>query len=76
MTTAETFGFDYYMRHTSGDGKTLVRETRVWDKDRYRTAREAECSRENAKPENIAKGHTRAKVEQITREQYLAERRK
>lgn len=71
MADATTMqGFDIYMRYTDADGKKTVRDQRVWDKDTFLAARQAEADRENAKEKT-----TKVKAEQITREQFLKERK-
>lgn len=56
---------DIYMRHTTKDGNSYVFEHRVWDADRFLAAQSDAARQLGGK----------AKAEQITREQYLAERK-
>ena len=70
MNGATSHGLDIYMRYTDTAGKTTVREQRVWDKDRFVTARQADAAKENDK----ASGPKLAAAQQITRDQYLKER--
>lgn len=55
---------DIYMRHTGKDGKSYVHEHRVWDAERFIASQQDAAAKEGGK----------AKAEQITHEQYLAER--
>lgn len=63
--------FDLYMRHTDAEGHTAVRQYRVWDKALFLAAREAEAKAENRKADSPL-----ASAQQITKEQYMKERRK
>jgi hypothetical protein len=64
---------DIYMRHTSPEGKSYVMEHRVWDAERFVAACAAAAVTVNEKQDA---GKPRlAKSEQITRDQYLAERK-
>lgn len=72
MNSTTTSGFDFYYRSIDANGKTVVRETRVWDKDLFVASLQAAAEKENAgrKP-----GEKRlAGAQQITREQYVKER--
>lgn len=71
---AVTHGFDLYVRSTDVNGKATVREHRAWDKDRLLASLQTAAAKENAKQKDGEP--RRAKVEQITREQYLAARGK
>lgn len=65
---------DFWLRHTDTDGKSYVREHRVWDGELFLASQQdaARNLNEGQKP-----GKSRlAKVEQITQEQYLKERTK
>ena len=68
-------GRDIFVRHTAGDGKTLVRLHRVWNADlhlaslRDAAAAEAKRARDDGQPAQHA-------IEQITEEQYKKERAK
>lgn len=64
---------DIYLRHTAGDGSTIVREHRVWDAERFIAAQQAEAARLAAKAREEEKPAAFA-VEQITEEQYHHER--
>lgn len=64
---------DIYMRHTSPEGNSYVMEHRVWDAQRFIASCEAAALSVNEKQE--AGKPRKAKAEQITREQYLAERK-
>ena len=63
---------DIYMRYTGADGKKHVKDHRVWDASRFVAARSAEAKRLNAEEKDEAKRNHYA--EQITEEQYRAER--
>lgn len=64
---------DIYLRHTAGDGSTIVREHRVWDAERFIAAQKAEAARlaDKARDEDEPAAYA---VEQITEEQYHHER--
>lgn len=73
MNQATAFGRDVYLRHTGVDGNSYVQDHRAWDAERLVAARQRDAEAANARAEA---GKPRlAKVEQITQEQYLAERR-
>jgi hypothetical protein len=55
---------DIFLRHTDKDGHSVVREHRVWNSDLFITSQAEAALKEGGK----------ALVQQITREQYLAER--
>lgn len=74
MTTEKMLARDVYVRHTNTDGHSYAAEHRVWDVGLFMSARESETTLLNAKVES--NGKRLAKVEQITREQYLQERTK
>lgn len=61
---------DIYIRHTGPDGKAFVQQHRVWDADRFMAARAADAVAANAKDKS-----TKAKVEVITKQQYMQERK-
>lgn len=63
---ATSHGRDLYVRHTDENGKTVVREHRVWDADRFLSSQQAEAKKTGGK----------AAVQQVTREDYLKERTK
>jgi hypothetical protein len=69
---AQPLGLDVYARHTARDGSSYVQYHRVWDKDTFFASRQAEAKKlnEEAKPGEGRK----AKVDQITEEQYRKER--
>ena len=67
-------GRDIYLRHTATDGKSYVQEHRVWDAERFVEAQDYAVSKANAEA-RAEKKKAMANVEQITREQYLAERK-
>lgn len=68
----ELMGRDLWLRHTGTDGKSHVMQHRVWDADRFVASQQAAVAKVNADQKGDAK-HT-ARVEQITEEQYRAER--
>ena len=55
---------DVYARHTDKSGKSYVTSHRVWNAERFFSARAAEAAKEGGK----------ARCEQITEEQYRKER--
>jgi hypothetical protein len=63
---------EVYMRHTDTDGATWVREHRVWDGDLFVASQQSAAQELNAAVKDD--GKRLAKAEQITREQYLANR--
>lgn len=63
-------GRDVYVRHTDINGHSSVDSHRVWDIGLFMAARERDCAKANT--EN--KGG-KARVEQITKPQYLSERK-
>lgn len=64
---------DIWIRHTDTDGRSAVVCHRVWDAERFVAAQQRSAEQLNLKAEDGA-SHL-AKVEQITEEQYKAERR-
>lgn len=70
-------GRDIYLRHTDTNGRRFVQCHRVWDAERFITARQADAAKANADakdgPELLAMRV--ASVEQITEEQYRNERK-
>lgn len=60
-----------WMRFTSNDGSKHVSEHVVWDKDRFLAARANDAALERDRPDA---GRRLANAEQITEEQYKAER--
>lgn len=56
---------EIYVRHTSKAGSSYVQQHRVWDADRFMAARRSEVQKEGGK----------AAVQQLSREQYLAEKK-
>lgn len=73
MAEATIAGLDIFMRYTDPEGKATVREQRVWDKERFLAARQAEADKENAR-QRVGEPRL-AGAQQITREQYLKERK-
>lgn len=72
----ETMGRSLYLRQTSADGKTHVTEHWVWDAERFLAARKRESEKLNADAlRDNAKATQLARVEQITDDQYLKERK-
>jgi hypothetical protein len=70
---ATSFGRDIYLRHTGTDGNSFIAHHRAWDADRMLEHRRREAANANA---DVKGDKSRlAKVEQITEDQYLAERR-
>lgn len=70
--SAQINGYDFYYRATDAQGKTAVRETRVWDKELFLASLQEAADKENAKQD--AGKPRRAAVQQITQEQYRKER--
>lgn len=62
---AQPHGRDIYLRHTDKNGKSYVQEHRVWDADRFVASQVGAAVKEGGK----------AFAQQITREQYLKERK-
>ena len=56
---------EIYVRHTSKDGSSYTQEHRVWDADRFMQARQTEVKKEGGK----------AAVQQLTRDQFLADKK-
>ncbi|MFN3731330.1 hypothetical protein [Comamonas testosteroni] len=56
---------EIYVRHTSKDGSSYVQEHRVWDADRFMAARRDDVAKEG--------GH--AAVQQLTHEQFEAQKK-
>lgn len=79
MPTMEVTARDIYVRHTGTDGNSFVQEHRVWSHpetdgaERFLAARLRDAQKANTEAAN-AKAPALAKVERITREQYLQER--
>lgn len=70
---AEPNGRDLFLRNTDADGVVSVLALRTWDAARLLEAYRANAAQAN---ERADKSSPRlARVEQITRAQYLAERR-
>jgi hypothetical protein len=65
-------GRDIYLRHTNTGGASWVCEHRVWDAEKFIASQAAAAVALNAEVKGEAP--RRARVEQITREQYLNER--
>ena len=61
---------DIYLRHTSVDGKSHVAVHRVWDAERFIASQQQAASAENAR--QTANAPRKARVDQITEEQYRA----
>lgn len=72
MTTATLAARDIYLRHTATDGKSYVREHRVWDAARFVASQQAAAEKLNA--DTPAGQPRKAKAEQITETQYRTER--
>lgn len=74
MASVELITRDIYLRHTAGDGRTTVREHRVWDAERFIAAQQAEAARlaEKARDDDEPAAFA---VEQITQDQYNHERK-
>ena len=63
---------DFWLRHTDTEGKSYVREHRVWDGERFLACQQAEARNLN---ESQKPGKPRlALVENITEEQFRKER--
>lgn len=71
-TTTQMQSFYLYMRHTDANGKSVVREHLVWDKDLFLASRAREAEQENGKQPSGAP--RKAAVQHITHDQYLKER--
>lgn len=52
---------EIYVRHTSKDGSSYVQEHRVWDAERFMSARQDEAQKAGGK----------AAAQQLTREQFI-----
>lgn len=63
---------DIHIRHTAGNGKSHVQEHRVWDGAKFFDTLQREAVNLNADQKDPTQ--RQAKVEQITEEQYRAER--
>lgn len=61
-----------HLRHTATDGKHHVQEHTVWDAAKFVDSLQREAAKQNAESKNPTQ--RKAKVEQITAEQYRAER--
>lgn len=64
---------EVYVRHTGTEGASHVMEHRVWDAERFIASQQQAAKALNDKVEGD--GKRLAKAEQITRDQYLQERR-
>lgn len=64
--------YDMYIKHTDVNGNSHIQEHRVWDGEKFFSARAAECEKANAaqKPDQPR----RARVLQVNREDYLVSR--
>lgn len=60
-------GTDLYLKHVDVEGKAHLSRHRVWDAERFLTARQQEAAAENVK-----KGSTKARVELSTEEAFKA----
>lgn len=69
----EPSGRDVFMRHTDPNGKTHVDLHRAWDVDAFLASQKQAADNVNNAEANPLKRQVRA--EQITRDQYLAERK-
>ena len=56
---------DIYVRHIDKDGRSCIQQHRVWDGERFMAARQAEARKEGGK----------AGAEQLSREQFLAQKK-
>lgn len=56
---------EIYVRHTSKDGSSYVQEHRVWDAERFMSARQDEAQQAGGK----------AAAQQLTREQFQAQKK-
>ena len=65
MPLEHTSARDVYLRHTDKDGRSYVREHRVWDADKFIASQLGHALKEGGK----------AFVQQLTREQYNKERK-
>lgn len=66
---------DLWMRYTTISGESYVVEHRVWDADRFVEEQKRSHDKVNAQQaEKTGKPCSTAKAEQITQEQYLAEK--
>lgn len=64
---------DVYARHTLPNGDSYVMLHRVWDAERFFASQAAAAAKVNEQESDPAK--RKAKVEQITAEQYQVERK-
>jgi len=72
MSSIEMVARDIFVRHTATDGTSTVQQHRVWDADRFMATRQADAAKLNADVKGEAP--RKAKAEQITEDQYRAER--
>jgi len=72
MSTIEMVARDIFVRHTATDGNSFVQQHRVWDAERFMAARHADAAKLNGEVKGDAP--RKAKAEQITEDQYRAER--
>lgn len=73
MSTIEMTARDIFVRHTATDGTSTVQQHRVWDAERFMAARQADAVKLNADVKGD-EAPRKAKAEQITADQYSAER--
>lgn len=72
MSSIEMVARDIFVRHTATDGTSTVQQHRVWDAERFMATRQADAAKLNAEVKGEAP--RKAKAEQITEDQYRAER--
>lgn len=72
MSTAPMVGYDLHLRHTDKEGRSHVQQHRVWDGARFMTAQQAAAANVNA--DQPADAPRKARVEQITEDQYRKEK--
>ncbi len=63
---------DMFIRHTAGDGKKHVQQHRVWDGAKFVASLQRDADKQNAEAKDPSQ--RQAGVEQITEDQYRAER--
>lgn len=76
MSTDTLHCRDLHLRHTSTSGHATVQCHRVWDADRFLSARQSEAREMNAKAGAAdTRDPQRAKVEMITEAEYQKARK-
>lgn len=66
-------GRDIFLRHTTSSGDSYVMSHRVWDAERFIASQQAAADKVNEQAKDDTQ--RKARVEQITAEQYEKERK-